>query len=120
MTSCMSLMSRALGATLNLFGAFQPYLRGDRLYTILFRTVNTDTLVTHEQRGDPHLLVLPLRHITTILDLTVSDATDLMMAVREAASTIDQSYSKPGIAIWQNNGVPTFHAGGISHASTRD
>jgi len=93
--------------------AFCAYLRGDRPYTILFKTMHTATLVTREQRGEPHLLVLPLRHMTTILDLTDSEATHLMVAVREAARTIDRAYGRPGIAIWQNNGVPAGQA--ISH-----
>jgi histidine triad (HIT) family protein len=93
--------------------AFCAYLRRERPYTILFRTADTATLVTREQRGNPHLLVIPLRHIPTILELTDAEAASIAIAVREAARAIDRAYSKPGIAVWQNNGVPAGQA--ISH-----
>ena len=93
--------------------AFCAYLRGERPYTILVRTSETATLVTREQRGEPHLLVLPLRHMATILELKDAEASAVAIAVRDAAKAIDRAYSKPGIAIWQNNGVPAGQA--ISH-----
>lgn len=93
--------------------AFCAYLRGERLYTILARTENTATFVTREQRGHPHLLVLPIRHVPTILELTNVEAAALGVEVRNAAMLIDRAYSKPGIAVWQNNGVPAGQA--ISH-----
>jgi histidine triad (HIT) family protein len=93
--------------------AFCAYLRGDRPYTILSRTPYTATLVTREQRGDPHLLVVTLRHIHTILELTDAEAASAAIAVREAAQAIDRAYAKPGIAVWQNNGRPAGQA--INH-----
>lgn len=93
--------------------AFCAYICGDRPYTILFKNSDTATLVTREQRGDPHLLVLPLRHVPTILELSDSEAASVAIAVRDAAIAIDRAYSKSGIAIWQNNGVPAGQA--ISH-----
>lgn len=95
--------------------AFCAYIRGDRPYTILSKTSDTATLVTREQRGDPHLLVLPLRHVPTILELSDAEAASLAIAVRVAATAIDRAYSKPGIAIWQNNGVPAGQAIGHVH-----
>lgn len=93
--------------------AFCAYLRGDRPYTILSRTSDTATFVTREQRGIPHLLVLPVRHVATILELTDLEAASVAIALRDAAILIDRVYSKPGIAVWQNNGVPARQA--ISH-----
>lgn len=93
--------------------AFCAYLRGERPYTILSRTANTATFVTREQRGHPHLLVLPLRHVPTILELTDAETAAIAVEVRNAALLIDRAYSKPGIAVWQNNGVPAGQA--ISH-----
>lgn len=90
--------------------AFCDYLDGRRPYTILSRTAATATLVTREQRGDPHLLVLPLRHVATILELEDAEASEVAIAVRDAAKTIDRAYAKPGIAVWQNNGVPAGQA----------
>ena len=93
--------------------AFCAYLRGERPYTILSRTAETATFVTREQRGNPHLLVLPVRHVSTILELTDAEAASVAIEVRNAAILIDRAYSKPGIAIWQNNGVPAGQK--ISH-----
>lgn len=93
--------------------AFCAYLSQRRPYTILSRTSGTATLVTREQRGEPHLLVIPLRHVSTILELTDAEASSLAIAVREASRAIDRAYAKPGIAVWQNNGVSAGQA--ISH-----
>ena len=95
--------------------AFCAYLRGERPYTILSRTADTATFVTREQRGLPHLLVLPVRHVPTILELTDAEAASVAIEVRNAAILIDCAYSKPGIAIWQNNGVPAGQEIGHLH-----
>jgi histidine triad (HIT) family protein len=63
--------------------AFCAYLRGERPYTILSRAAETATFVTREQRGHPHLLVLPLRHVPTILDLTNAEAAAIAIEVRK-------------------------------------
>jgi histidine triad (HIT) family protein len=84
--------------------AFCAYLRGDRPYTILWRTNSTAVFVTREQRGEPHLLVLPIRHAETILDLNDEEIVELSLSVKNIAKLIDQKYQKDGIAVWQNNG----------------
>ncbi|MFD7158822.1 HIT family protein [Kribbella sp. NPDC059898] len=93
--------------------AFCAYLNGSRPYTVLTRNAMTATLVTREQRGVAHLLVLPIRHVDTILELTDGESGSLMVAVREAARAIDRTEGRPGIAVWQNNGVPAGQS--ISH-----
>lgn len=84
---------------------FCDYLNGKRPYTILCRSKWTATLVTREQRGKPHLLVIPITHRPTLIDLQDGEAQVLMLAVRDAARLIDQAYKRPAIAVWQNNGV---------------
>ena len=59
------------------------------------------------------MLVLPVRHVATILELTDLEASSVAIAVRDAAILIDRAYSKSGIAVWQNNGVPAGQA--INH-----
>jgi histidine triad (HIT) family protein len=44
--------------------------------------------------------------VPTILELTDAEAASVAIEVRNAAILIDRAYSKPGIAVWQNNGVP--------------
>ena len=86
--------------------AFCEYLSGARAYTILRRDALTATFVTREQRGVGHVLVLPIVHRETILDLTSEEACALILSVRTAAGAISQSELVAGISIWQNNGVP--------------
>lgn len=90
--------------------AFCSYLVGARPYSILWTEPQVAVLVTQEQRGIGHLLVLPTRHVVTLLDLADSEAEDLMLAVRDAAATIDRTYQRPGIAVWQNNGTSAHQA----------
>ena len=86
--------------------AFCAYLRGVRPYTTIRRNEQIAVLVTREQRGLPHLLVLPIRHRETILDLNDEEAAALMIGIRQSALAINTAYQRPGIAVWQNNGVP--------------
>lgn len=85
--------------------AFCDYLAGTRPYTVLWRSDLIAVLVTREQRGAAHLLVLPVHHRETILDLTDEDAPALMLGIREAARVIDLAEGPPAISVWQNNGV---------------
>lgn len=86
--------------------AFCDYLSGRRPFTVLWSGPLIATLVTREQRGLPHLLVVTKRHCPTILDVTSEESKALMDGVVAAARAIDLNFSRPGIAVWQNNGVP--------------
>jgi histidine triad (HIT) family protein len=94
--------------------AFCDYLAGRRPFTVAARTEQIAILVTREQRGLPHLLVVPTAHRKTILDLTDSETAAIALGVRAAAQAINDAYERPGIAIWQNNGVPAHQT--IAHA----
>jgi histidine triad (HIT) family protein len=93
--------------------AFCDYLSGKRPYTILLTTDLSAVLVTREQRGVGHVLVLPLAHRPTILDVTDEEAADLAITVKRMAMAIDAAYARPGIAVWQNNGTPANQS--VSH-----
>lgn len=84
---------------------FCDYLSGSRPYSILWRDPKVAVMVTREQRGLSHLLVLPLDHYSTLMDVPDSSAQDLMVALRDAASAIAQSRDVKGVAVWQNNGL---------------
>lgn len=85
--------------------AFCDYLNGRRPFTILEVGDLAAILVTREQRGVGHVLVLPRCHRESILDLTSAEASALMDAVIRVSHAIDKSYGRPGIAVWQNNGI---------------
>lgn len=90
--------------------AFCDYLNAVRPYTVLWREERVTVLITREQRGIAHLLVLPNQHVPSLLDLADPEAKDVMIAVRDAALTIDRVYGRPGIAVWQNNGIAAHQA----------
>lgn len=93
---------------------FCDYISGRRAYTVLRRGSLTTMLVTREQRGVSHVLVLPTRHAPTLLDLTRDESAELMQEIVLAARAIDAVEQRPGIALWQNNGVPADQT--IPHA----
>ncbi|MCI0686214.1 MAG: HIT domain-containing protein [Sporichthyaceae bacterium] len=86
--------------------SFCEYLEGRRPYTILERDELTATLVTREQRGLGHLLVIPVKHRETILDLAPDEGAALMAGVTNAARLVARAYTATGVAVWQNNGTP--------------
>jgi histidine triad (HIT) family protein len=55
----------------------------------------------------------PLHKQTDNLHDIAAEVAAVAIKVRDAAILIVQAYSKPGIAIWQNNGVPAGQA--ITH-----
>jgi histidine triad (HIT) family protein len=85
---------------------FCKYLARERPYTILDRQQRTAMLVTHEQRGRGHLLVVPIAHRETILDLTAEEQSAVMADVVRASHAIVGAYDPDGVAVWQNNGIP--------------
>lgn len=89
---------------------FCAFLRGEKPYTILRRSELVAILVTREQRGASHLLVVPVRHCPTILDLRDDESGALMREIRHAARLVDTAERRPGIAVWQNNGLSANQA----------
>lgn len=90
--------------------AFCDYLSGVRPFTILLRNELIAALVTREQRGIGHLLVLPVRHHPTLLEADTDERHALIDTLAWAASAIDAAFERPGIAVWQNNGIPAHQA----------
>jgi histidine triad (HIT) family protein len=50
--------------------------------------------------------VIPVAHRPTVLDLVDNELEALMRMIRAAAQTIETAWRSPGIAVWQNNGIP--------------
>lgn len=86
--------------------AFCDYISGRRRFTFLDRTGLSAILVTREQRGVAHCLVVPLAHRPTILELTEPEQSEIMRNIYRASFAIDQVEKRAGITIWQNNGRP--------------
>ncbi len=90
--------------------AFCDYLSGARPFTILHRREHAAVLVTREQRGPSHLLVVTTRHAPTVLDINDAESDEVMRLVRTCANAIDVVEQRPGISVWQNNGVEAHQA----------
>src|ERR1700721_4673843 len=88
---------------------FCAFLRGEKPYPILRRSTLVAILVTREQRGVSHLLVVPVRHCPTILDLRDEESGALMNEIRHAARLVDAAEKRPGIAVGQHNGTTPNH-----------
>ncbi len=85
---------------------FCDYLSGRRPFTVAARTDEIAVLVTREQRGLPHLLVVPTTHRETIVDLRDSEVVALAIGVRAAARAIDDATSGRESPCGKNNGIP--------------
>ncbi|MBW3577115.1 MAG: HIT domain-containing protein [Actinobacteria bacterium] len=83
---------------------------GRLVYPAAARTADTAVLVTAEKRGDPHVLVVPTRHVPTILELYEREAAVLFATVTRVARAVALCYDVEGIAVWQNNGVSTYQS----------
>lgn len=92
---------------------FCDYLTRKRPFTFIFENELISILVTREQRGKAHLLVITNRHRETLLDVTQEEAAALGIFVQQAAAAIAQEYKPFGISVWQNNGIPANQA--INH-----
>jgi histidine triad (HIT) family protein len=90
--------------------SFCAYLSGERPYTILATGVLTAVLVTYEQRGIGHVLVIPRAHRPTLLELERDEASAVMAATVVAARAISDAFDPSGIAVWQNNGIPAHQS----------
>lgn len=85
--------------------SFCEYLAGRRDYTVLARDTDTAVLITRQQRGNLHVLVIPVVHRPTVLDLAPAEYAPLMRDVSRAARAITSAVDAEGIAVWQKNGV---------------
>jgi histidine triad (HIT) family protein len=92
---------------------FCDYLAGLRPFTFVRRGNLSSVLVTREQRGLGHVLVVPNAHRETIVDLEGLESQDVMLDVVRSARAIEAVYKPDGIAVWQNNGIAADQA--IAH-----
>lgn len=83
---------------------------GDRPYTILERNDTSAMLVTYEQRGRGHLLVIPVQHRETIVDLDDVERAAVIGDVARATAAIVGAFDPEGVAVWQNNGIPAHQS----------
>jgi histidine triad (HIT) family protein len=57
------------------------------------------------QHGRGHMLVIPKRHASTVLDLEAAEAVAIMQHVHRLANALAKAFDPAGLNIFQNNGV---------------
>jgi histidine triad (HIT) family protein len=72
------------------------------------RTDHTLTVVVPRQHEVGHLVVFPLRHVPTLLDLTDDEAAALAIETRAMAQALMRADGADGFLVYQNNGVASF------------
>jgi diadenosine tetraphosphate (Ap4A) HIT family hydrolase len=76
--------------------------------TPIRRTEQTIALVVPRQREVGHLIVSPLRHAPTLMDLTNEEARALAVESRAMAQALMRAYDVDGFLVYQNNGTASF------------
>ena len=90
--------------------AFCEDLIGQRECTVLERDELTALTIPHQQRGRPHVLVIPVEHRVILMDLTAQEQAAVMSATVRTAAAIVGAFDPDGVAVWQNNGVSAFQS----------
>lgn len=84
-------------------------------FAIIEELPDTIAWLPPRQHGLGHVLVIPKRHATTVLDLQPPEALAVMHHVHRIAHAISQAFDPSGLNIFQNNGttagqtVPHYH-----------
>lgn len=60
------------------------------------------------QQVPGHILVVPRRHVETIYDLELADASALVAAAIEVARAVRAEFTPEGLSLWQSNGPAAF------------
>ena len=68
-------------------------------------TDQTLTILNKRQIETGQVLVMPRRHVPTLLDLSEKEGAAVMQAAQRVARAMVQAFSPDGITVYQNNGV---------------
>ena len=77
---------------------------------MLKRLAEVALLVTREQRGVGHVLVIPTAHRPTLLDLQPDELAPLLDLTQRATAAIVRAFDVEGVAVWQKNGVAAYQS----------
>ncbi len=69
------------------------------------RNADAAAVVNPYQENCGAILVMPVSHASTVLDLTEEDAVSLALLTRRVAHAVNASLAPVGLNIYQNNGV---------------
>lgn len=90
--------------------SFCDYLDGRRPFSVVERDDVVAVLVTREQRGRGHVLVVPVAHRPTLLDLEPAEVAAVGLSTQRMVRALTSAYAAEGVAVWQNNGVASHQS----------
>ena len=95
--------------------AFCNNIAGLNRFAVVEELEDTLAFLPPRQSGLGHVLVIPRRHASTLLDLDSSEAIAIMRQVHRVAHGIARAFDPAGLNVFQNNGftagqtVPHYH-----------
>jgi histidine triad (HIT) family protein len=78
---------------------------GGNQMAVVYEDDVTYAFVNPRMSGLGHLLVIPKRHASTLLDLDVTEAQELMRQVHRLSHALMKAFDVSGLNVFQNNGV---------------
>jgi histidine triad (HIT) family protein len=84
-------------------------------FAVVEELAETVAWLPPRQHGLGHVLVIPKRHASTVLELAEQEALAVMFHVHRVAHAISRAFDPAGLNIFQNNGlsagqtVPHYH-----------
>ncbi len=85
--------------------AFCNNIAGLNSFVVVEDLAETLAFLPARQHGTGHVLVIPRRHASTILDLDRAEAVAIMRQVHRIANAVAKAYDPAGLNVFQNNGV---------------
>jgi len=95
--------------------AFCNFVNDMSRFALVEELADTVAWLPPRQHGLGHVLVIPKRHASTILDLQEQEVLAIMSHVHRVAHAIGRAFDPSGLNVFQNNGtsagqtVPHYH-----------
>jgi len=95
-------------------------------WNVIEHTELTMTVLNYRQYETGQCMVLPRRHVPTLIELTEAEGAAVMLAARRIAEVLVTEYEPDGVLLYQNNGigsgqeVPHFHMHVVPRTGSAD
>ncbi|MFG0253421.1 MAG: HIT family protein [Phycisphaerales bacterium JB038] len=86
---------------------FCRYVAGTDPCVFVVRTGTVSAFLNRTQYERGALLVVPDRHVSTLLDASEAEVAEVARVVRVLARAVEGALGATGITVFQNNGVPS-------------
>jgi histidine triad (HIT) family protein len=94
---------------------FCNFVSGQSTWAVVEERLDTIAWLPPRQHGTGHVLVIPKRHASTLIELAPEEALAIMAQVHRVATAITKAFDPAGLNVFQNNGisagqtVPHYH-----------